>query len=164
MYLPGSLACLGDTRHFCVELEPALANPGFLSFTIGALEEMEKSEREFLFFSPVSLSQSPFVRVMGGPWLTRERNRMTSVERYYEYVKLKLGASEEVEIGPRTMHAWEVDMCCGIKRAWVEPSGRVLRVDLESTLSNPDDRYIRYIHPFEEFITPNEDPELRCCD
>lgn len=163
MYMPGALGCLGETRVICVELEPALANPGFLSLALPALEELEEAKREFVFLMPVSLAASPFHRLMAGPWLSRERDRLGNIQRYYEFIKLKLEASAQIEVGPRTLHAWKLDMCCGIDQVWVEPGGRVLRVDLDTTMLNPDDRFIRYVFPFEEFVSPNEDPELKCC-
>lgn len=167
MYLPGALGCLGDSRVECVEREPALGNPGFLSLALPALEELEdaeKAEREFLFLMPVGLSASPFLPVSTGRWMSHERDRLSNIKRYFEFAKLQLKASEQITVGPRTMHAWEVDMCCGIDQAWVEPGGRVLRVDLEPTVFNPEERSIRYVFPSEEFLTPNADPELKCCD
>lgn len=161
LFMPGSLSCLGDSRIICVEMEPALANPGFLSFLLPALEEMQDAEREFLFFMPTGLDASPFTTVTAGPWLSRERNQFKQRERYFDFMKLKLLESQEVEVGPRSMHAWEIDMCCGVKTAWVEPDGRVLRVDLETTMTNPDDRWIRVIHGFEEFMSPNDDLDNR---
>ena len=163
LYLPGALSCLGDSRVTCVELEPALGDPGLLGFILGPLEEQSDSEREFAFFMPMGLRASPFSHATAGPWLSRERNRLASLDRYFDFVKVKLGTSGQVQVGPRTLHAWEVDMCCGIDRAWIEPDGRVLRVDLETTMTNPEKRWIRYVFPFEEFVTPNEDPARRCC-
>ncbi len=163
MYMPGALECLGETRVICVELEPALANPGFLSLALPALEELEEAKREFVFLMPVSLAASPFRRVIAGPWLSRERNRLANIQRYYEFIDLELEASERIEVGPRTLHAWKLDMCCGIDQVWVEPGGRVLRVDLDTTILNPNDRFIRFVFPFEEFVSPNEDPQLKCC-
>ncbi len=161
LFMPGSLSCLGDSRIICVSREPALANPGFLSFLLPALEEMEDAQREFLFFMPTGLEASPLTIVTAGPWLSRERDQFRQRERYFDFMKLKLLASQEVEVGPRSMHAWELDMCCGIKKAWVEPGGRVLRLDLETTMSNSQKRWIRVIHGFEEFMSPNDDLDNR---
>lgn len=160
VYMPGALDCLGTSQVTCVELEPAFANPGLLSLMMSTLSEVEEDEREFLFFMPASLSASPFNQVMAGPWLSRERNNIASMKRYFDFMKVKLGPSVEIEVGPRTLHAWEIDMCCGIDRIYVRPDGTVLRVDLEGTMHNSPDRWIRYVFPSEEFST-NEDPEIR---
>ena len=82
------------------------------------------------------------------------------MKRYFEIMKIELGTSWDVEVGPKTLHAWEVDLCCGIDQAYIEPGGRVVRVNLETTYTNSDKRYIRLVFPFEEFML-NEDPVLR---
>ena len=75
-------------------------------------------------------------------------------------MKVELGTSWDIEVGPKTLHAWEVDLCCGIDQAYIEPGGRVVRVNLDTTYTNSDKRYIRLVFPFEEFLL-NEDPVLR---
>jgi len=122
---------------------------------------MQDSKREFLFFMPTGLDASPFRSVIAGPWLSRERNQLNQRARYFDFMKLELLASADVEVGPRTMHAWELDMCCGVKTAWIEPEGRVLRIDLETTMSNSHDRWIRLLHGFEDFTSPNDDLDNR---
>lgn len=163
LFLPSALGCLGTSRGTCVETEPALANPGFLTFVLPYLLEEERSERHFHFFMPEAIGGSPFAPVNPARWMSRERNNITSQERYFERWKMKLGASEDVEVGPRTMHAWELDLGGGIDKIWIEPSGRVLRVDLEETFTNRDRRHIRLVFPFEEFTSPNADPAETCC-
>jgi hypothetical protein len=54
-------------------------------------------------------------------------------------------------------------MGAGIDRIWIEPEGRVLRVDLDTTRDNSDERYIRYVFPSEAFTSPNDDPAEECC-
>ena len=98
-----------------------------------------------------------------GRWISRERDNLGNLRRYFVEWKLKLEESEDVQVGPRTMHSWKVDMGGGIDRIFVEPGGRVLRVDLESTWDNTDKRWIRFLFPYEDFTSPNEDPAQRCC-
>jgi len=160
LYMPSAIACLGTSQNTCMEQEPAFANPGFLSMMAAALEEMQDSKRDFMFFMPGGLDQSPFMPATSGPWLTRERNQINNMKRYFEIMKVELGTSWDVEVGPKTLHAWEVDMCCGIEQAYIEPGGRVVRVNLDTTYTNSDKRYIRLVFPFEEFLL-NEDPVLR---
>lgn len=161
LYMPTALDCLGTARRTCIEQEPAFANPGFLSMLASELEELEaNNEREFMFFMPGSVGQSPFHPMTGGDWLSRERDQISNMQRYFEIAKLELGTSWDVEVGPKTLHAWELDMCCGIEQAYIEPSGRVVRVNLERTTTNSDRRYIRLVFPFEEFML-DEDPALR---
>ena len=140
--------------------EPAFANPGFLSLLAAALEEVEDGERDFMFFMPGGVAASPFRPLTAGNWLSRERDQIGSARRYFDTVKLELGTSWDVEVGPKTLHAWEVDLCCGIDQVYIEPGGRVLRVNLDTTMTNADERYIRLVFPFEEFMS-NEDPVLR---
>lgn len=163
LYMPSALGCLGTSRGTCVEQELSFANPGFLSMVLPYLLEASESEREFMFFTPSSVGLSPFRPVTGGRWLSRERDTFESRDRYFQRWKLRLGVSEEIEVGPRTMHAWKLDMGGGIDEIWIEPSGRVLRVDLGTTPRNRDDRHIRLVFSFEDFVTPNEDPAEECC-
>lgn len=163
LYLPSSLGCIGSARATCVESELAFANPGFLAMVLPYLLEEEKTERDFLFFMPSSIGATPFRPVIGGRWLSRERNNLGNQKRYFERWKLKLGESEEIEVGPRKMHAWRLEMGGGIDRIWIEPGGRVLRIDLETTMGNADKRYIRLVFPFEDFVSPNPDPAEKCC-
>ncbi|NKB87300.1 MAG: hypothetical protein GKS06_03650 [Acidobacteria bacterium] len=160
MYLPTALECVGTSRGTCIESEPAFANPGFLSMLAAALEEVEEGKRDFMFFMPGGLAQSPFMPLTSGSWLSRERDQIGSARRYFDTVKLTLGTSWDIDVGPKNLHAWEVELCCGIKHVYIEPGGRVLRVNLDTTVTNPDERYIRLVFPFEEFLS-NEDPVLR---
>jgi len=160
LYMPTSIACLGTSRDTCTEQEPAFANPGFLSMMAAALEEMEDSKREFMFFLPGGLGESPFMPLTSGDWLSRERSQVSNMKRYFEIMKVELGTSWDVDVGPKRIHAWEVDMCCGIDQAYIEPGGRVVRVNLDTTYTNSDERYIRLVFPFEDFML-NEDPVLR---
>ena len=160
LYMPSAIGCLGTSRATCTDQEPAFANPGFLSMMAAALEEMEDSKRDFMFFMPGSLAQSPFLPMTGGRWLSHERDQISNMKRYFEIMKIELGTSWDVEVGPKTLHAWEVDLCCGIDQAYIEPGGRVLRVNLDTTYTNSDKRYIRLVFPFEEFML-NDDPVLR---
>jgi len=160
LYMPSAIACLGTSRATCLDQEPAFANPGFLSMTAAALEELEESKRDFMFFMPGGLGQSPFRPLTGGDWLSQERNQIRNMKRYFEIMKMELGTSWDIEVGPKTLHAWEVDLCCGVDRAYIEPGGRVVRVNLDTTYTNSDDRYIRLVFPFEDFLL-NEDPVLR---
>ena len=57
--------------------------------------------------------------------------------------------SEQIEVGRRSMHAWELDVGMGFRKAYVDPDGMVLRVDLESTPDRPRDRWIRLLFPSE---------------
>lgn len=167
-WMPSALGCLGSRRSICVEADPAFANPGFLSIALPALFEQidpegdaKKVEREFMFFMPGGIPGSPFRPVGAGDWLARERDNFSNRDRYFDRWKLKLGSSIEIEVGPRTMHAWEVDVGYGVEHAYVEPSGRVVRVDLESTMDN-DKRWIRLLFASEEFTSP-DDPAQQCC-
>ena len=121
---------------------------------------MEESKRDFMFFMPAGIGETPFQRLSAGDWMSRERDRIGSMQRYFEISKVELGTSWDVEVGPKKLHAWEVDMCCGIDQAYIEPGGRVVRVNLERTTTNGDRRYVRLVFPFEEFIL-NEDPAIR---
>ncbi len=160
LYMPTAISCLGTSQDTCMDQEPAFANPGFLSMMAAALEEMEPSKREFMFFMPGGLSQSPFMPLAGGRWLSQERNQINNMKRYFEIMKIELGTSWDIEVGPKKLHAWEVDLCCGIEQAYIEPGGRVVRVNLDTTYTNSDKRYIRLVFPFEEFML-NDDPVLR---
>jgi len=160
LYMASAIGCLGTSRQTCLEQEPAFANPGFLSMMAAALEEMEDSKREFMFFMPGGLAATPFRPVTGGEWMRHERDQMNNAKRYFEIMKVELGTSWDVEVGPKTLHAWEVDLCCGVDQAYIEPGGRVVRVNLESTVDNADRRYIRLVFPFEDFML-NDDPVLR---
>lgn len=160
LYMPTAIECLGTSRDTCMDQEPAFANPGFLSMMAAALEEMADSKREFMFFMPGGLGQSPFMPLASGDWLSYERNQISNMKRYFEIMNVELGTSWDVEVGPKTLHAWEVDLCCGIDQAYIEPGGRVVRVNLDTTYTNSDKRYIRLVFPFEEFML-NEDPVLR---
>lgn len=163
LFMPSALGCIGTSRGTCIEAEPAFTNPGFLSMVLPFLLEEEKSERDFYFFMPAGIGSTPFRPTMPSRWLSRERDNLRSQDRYFERWKMKLGASEEVEVGPRQLHAWEMELGGGIDRIWIEPSGRVVRIDLETTWSNTDDRHIRLVFPFEEFLSPNDDPAEECC-
>jgi hypothetical protein len=160
LYLPTALECLGTSQNTCMETEPAFANPGFLSMIAAALEEMEEGRREFMFFMPGGIPQSPFRPLTGGAWLSRERNQIGNMQRYFDTMKLTLGTSWDVEVGPKKLHAWEVELCCGIDQVYIEPGGRVLRVNLDTTMTNPDDRFIRLVFPFEDFML-DDDPAIR---
>lgn len=162
-YMPSALGCLGSSRFACFENDPAFANPGFLSILFPALLDAERGERDFMFLMPTTVGTTPFVAATTGDWLSRERSGFEALQRYFDRTKLKLGASGDVEIGPRTLHAWELEMGAGIDRIWIEPEGRVLRVDLDTTHDNTDKRYIRYVFPFEAFTSPNDDPAEECC-
>lgn len=163
LYEPSSLGCLGTSQRTCLAQELSFANPGFLSMVLPYLLEEEPSERDFMFFMPAGIGASPFRPMDVSRVLPRERDNQGNQRRYFERWKLKLGASREVEVGPRTMHAWELEVGGGIDRVWMEPGGRVLRVDLETAWDNPDERHIRLVFPYEDFVTPNEDPAERCC-
>jgi len=163
MYTPSSLGCLGSSQFACFENDPAFANPGFLSIVFPTLMEAESGERDFMFLTPTTIGAPPFVTTIAGDWLSRERSGFKSMARYFDRTKLELGASGDVEVGPRTRHAWELKIGYGVDRVWIEPEGRVLRVDLETTRDNSDRRYIRYVYPFEAFTSPNVDPSERCC-
>jgi hypothetical protein len=163
VYMPSALGCLGSSQFTCFENDPAFANPGFLSIVFPALMDAERGEREFLFLMPTTIGAPPFVQAMSGDWLSRERSSFDSVTRYFDRTRIRLGASEEIEIGPRTQHAWAMDIGAGIDKVWIEPEGRVLRVDLDTTRDNTDKRYIRYVFPFEAFVSPNDDPADECC-
>ena len=111
-WMPSSLACLGSSRGTCIEADPAFANPGFLSIALPALFEhidpegdAKKVEREFMFFMPGGIPESPFRPVMGNNWVIRERDNFSNRDRYFDTWKLKLGSSLDIEVGPRTMHA-----------------------------------------------------------
>jgi len=167
-WMPSALGCLGSGRRLCGELDPAFANPGFLSIALPALFEhidpagaAKKVEREFMFFMPAGIPESPFRPVGVGDWMARERDNFNNRDRYFDTWKLKLGSSTEVEVGPRTMHAWELDVGYGIEQAYVEPGGRVVRVDLEATMDNGK-RWIRLLFASEEFTSP-DDPAQQCC-
>ena len=167
-WMPSSLACLGSARALCVEADPAFANPGFLSIAMPTLFEQidpagdaKKVEREFMFFMPGGIPASPFRPVGAGNWMQRERDNFSNRDRYFDTWKLKLGSSIDVEVGPRTMHAWELDVGYGIDQVYVEPGGRVVRVDLEATMDT-DKRWIRLLLASEEFTSP-DDPEQQCC-
>jgi hypothetical protein len=162
-YMPSALSCLGSSRYACFENDPAFANPGFLSIAFPALMEAERGERDFMFLMPTTVGTPPFVTAATGDWLSRERSGFEALQRYFDETKLKLGASGDVEVGPRTQHAWELEMGAGIDRIWIEPEGRVLRVDLDTTRDNSDERYIRYVFPSEAFTSPNDDPAEECC-
>lgn len=160
LYMPTAIECLGTSRATCMEQEPAFANPGFLSMIGAVLEETEESKRDFMFFMPGGLGPSPFLPLTSSDWLRHERNQISNMKRYFQIMKVELGTSRDVEVGPKTLHAWEVDLCCGVDHAYIEPGGRVVRVNLETTYTNADKRYIRLVFPFEEFLI-NEDPILR---
>ncbi|HJO04340.1 MAG TPA: hypothetical protein QGG47_10225 [Acidobacteriota bacterium] len=167
-WMPSSLGCLGTSLGMCIEADPAFANPGFLSIAMPTLFEQidpegdaKKVEREFMFFMPGGIPVSPFRPVVVGDWLSRERDNFSNRDRYFDTWKLELGSSTDVEVGPRTMHAWELDVGFGIDRAYVEPDGRVVRVDLEPTL-HTDKRWIRLLFASEEFTAP-DDPGQQCC-
>jgi hypothetical protein len=161
VYMPTAVECLGTARRTCMEMEPAFANPGFLSMLSAELEELDaESKRDFMFFMPGAVAETPFRPLQTGDWLSRERDNLGNMQRYFEIAKVELGTSWDVEVGPKTVHAWELDMCCGIEQAYIEPDGRVVRVNLERTMTNGDRRYIRLVFPFEDFLL-NEDPVLR---
>lgn len=163
VYMPSALGCLGSSRYACFENDPAFANPGLLSILFPALLDADKGERDFMFLMPTTVGAPPFVSAGAGDWLRRERSGFESVARYFDRTKVRLGVSEEIEVGPRTRHAWELRLGSGVDRIWIEPEGLVLRVDLDSTYDNTDKRYIRYVFPSEAFTSPNVDPAEECC-
>lgn len=164
VFMPTALACLGSSSSACNEVDPTFANPGLLSLAMPTLLEESDGEREFMFLMPTAIPTSPFFASSGaGPWLSRERDSIGNLARYFDQRKLKLGASTEVEVGPRTMHAWKLDVGGGIDDVWVEPEGRVLRIDLETTYDIRADRHIRLVFSWEGFMTPNRDPAEECC-
>ena len=155
LYLPSALGCLGVSREGpCTGADPAFANPGFLSLLVPALLEEDDGERDFVFFLPSSIEASPFRRLQTGRWLSRERDNLSNIDRYFDVWKLELGASEQIEVGDRTMHSWEIDMGGGIDKLYIEPEGRVLRVDLEKTFGNHADRWIRLVFASEAVTGP----------
>lgn len=163
VYMPSALGCLGSSRYACFENDPAFANPGLLSILFPALMDADRGERDFMFLMPTTVGAPPFVSSGAGDWLRRERSGFEAVARYFDRTKLRLGISEEIEVGPRKRHAWELRIGSGVDRIWIEPEGRVLRVDLDQTYDNTDKRYIRYVFPSEAFTSPNVDPAEECC-
>lgn len=163
VYHPGSLACLGDRETGpCGELDPAFANPGLLSLMMPLLLDEPDGEREFQVFRPAGIQAPLYSRMRLQPWVRRERNQLNNLSRYYERFGVELGVSEEIEVGGRTLHSWKVEVGPGIDRFYIEPGGRVLRVDLESTWTNGRDRWIRLQWPAEHLpgiATGDEDGE-----
>ena len=149
-FVPSSVACLGDAYGgLCGENDPAFSNPGLLSLMMPALLEEEDGERDVMFFMPAGINVSPFQMIRIDLWVHRERDNINNLRRYFERTKMELGASVDIELGPRRFHAWEIEVSDGIKKVYIEPDGKVLRVDLESTMGNSRDRWIRLLLPSE---------------
>lgn len=152
LYLPTGLLCLGQRvripeqapmvyREGCEWSDPAIGNPGLLSLLIPEFwDEEESGEREFLFFTPVSMGSQPAGLVNRRRWLDAERSRMDNIERYWEKAKIELKEWEEIQVGSRTMQAWRLDLWNDI---WIDRNGRVLKVELDRHPVMHTDRYIR---------------------
>lgn len=163
VFMPTALDCLGASRSACNDVDPAFGNPGLLSLVMPALLEESGGQRNFMFMLPSAIAVSPFYTMeRSGDWVSYERDSIGNIARYFDERKLELGVSTEVEVGPRTMHGWELDMGGGVDKVWVEPEGRVLRIDLDTTYDIRKTRFIRLVFPSERFGT-NEDPARECC-
>lgn len=151
MYLPTGLRCLGlrtntieydpfEYREGCDWSDPAMGNPGLLSLVIPELWETENAEKEFLFFTPVTMGTRPAGLINQGQWLRQERDRISNTNRYWEKAKLEVKELVEIEVGPRTMEAWKMDLWNDV---YVDRYGKVLRVDLDPNPQYSKDRWIR---------------------
>lgn len=151
LYLPTGLRCLGlrtntieydpfEYREGCDWSDPAMGNPGLLSFVIPELWETEKAEKEFLFFTPVTMGTRPAGLINQGQWLRQERDRISNTDRYWEKAKLEVKELVEIEIGPRKLEAWKMDLWNDV---YVDRYGKVLRVDLDPNPQYSKDRWIR---------------------
>jgi len=164
LFGPATQDCLGVSQVLCVEGDPAFINPGFLSLILPPLLDEPEGERNFMFFIPTTASSVLFVPTSPSDIASRERNSIGNLQRYFERYKVKLGPSVDIEVGPRTMRAWEMDLGGGIDKVWIQQDGTVVRLDLDTTYDARFERQIRLIHPFEEFLSPNKDPDNReCC-
>ena len=151
MYLPTGLRCLGlrtntieydpfEYREGCDWSDPAMGNPGLLSFVIPELWETEEAKKEFLFFTPVTMGTRPAGLINQGQWLRQERDRIRNTNRYWEKSTLEVKELVEIEVGPRTLEAWKMDLWNDV---YVDRYGKVLRIDLDSNPQYSKDRWIR---------------------
>jgi len=151
LYLPTGLRCLGmrsntieydpfEYREGCDWSDPAIGNPGLISLVMPELWETEKGEKEFLFFTPVTMGTRPAGLINQGEWLRMERDRLRNIDRYWEKAKLEIKELVEIEVGPRTLEAWKIDLWNDV---YVDRNGKVLRVDLDPNPQYSMDRWIR---------------------
>jgi hypothetical protein len=151
LYLPTGLRCLGrrtntieydpfEYREGCDWSDPAMGNPGLLSFVIPELWETDEAEKEFLFFTPVTMGTRPAGLINHGQWLRMERDRLGNTDRYWSKAKLEVKELVEIEVGSRTLEAWKMDLWNDV---YVDRHGKVLRVDLDPNPQYSKDRWIR---------------------
>jgi hypothetical protein len=147
---------------FCRGRDPLFANPGLLSFIVPAIWDAGGSEREFLLLAPPGpILYQPEVRTInlnegyrgsGVPAPFHDRRDEFDIVRdpssYYHRLDLRAAERTEVQLGSRTLSALRLEASFPLESAYVDDSGRVLRVDL----ARPDDeprRWIRLLLPSE---------------
>ena len=124
-------------------------NPGLLDIFWPLLVEEPDGKREVLLWKPHGFGGSPLGLIDVHRWVSDEREMLRNRRRYFQITNVTLGVSTTVEIGRRSMHAWELDVGRGLRKAYVDPDGVVLRVDLERTPDRSRQRWIRLVFPSE---------------
>ena len=148
VFMPSALGCLLAGVVDTCDWEPAFANPGLLSLALlPMLDDESGNQRDFVFFKPIGFGGNPVGQVNVREWSIRERDTRANYDRYFDINTLKLGESTTIELGDRQLHAWQLDVEGPMRRVYLEPSGRILRVDLQPSERNSSDQWIELTLP-----------------
>ena len=107
------------------------------------LIDSAEGREDVLFFSPTAVGGSPLWPLNVPRWVSNERRALREHGGYFESTRLELGESETVEVGPRNMHAWALEVGRPVRKAYIDPDGKVLRIDIEPSIARYEDRWIR---------------------
>ncbi len=118
-------------------------NPSLLGFAVPELVPDTWKQR-VLFFRPTYP-----VRFPGARYVTRERNKVAAIRRYYVKRTLEAKEMSELEIGGRTLNVRKIDVTGTARAGFVDEFGRVVRIDLDPDPITRRDRYIRLLFPSE---------------
>ena len=154
LFMPSALNCLGGRSRpgqprQCSEGEVAFANPGLLSIVLPIFWEEQVNEREFFFFRPRGVGTVSTLFMNMGSWARSERDQLRNLSRYYERTRFEFEEYVEVEIGSRTVDAWQLDASGSMREFWVDNDGTVLKLLLDPHPYTRGERWIRLLYPSE---------------
>ena len=155
LFLPSALSCLGRRGEagrpaICADGEVAFANPGLLSIVLPAMWEEQVNKKEFLFFIPSGVGTTPSGLLNMSRWTRIERDQLRNLTRYYRKTDIEFKEfAEQVEVGPRTVGAWEFDGSRDMRSFYTDADGVVLKVELDPHPVTRGKRWIRLLYPSE---------------
>jgi hypothetical protein len=163
LFLPADLECtvpylfgptylgLSSYRLRCEASEPAFVNPGLLSVALQIVLSDSTEVGDLLFFTPLKPEIYPGV-IAGSEFEDVKAEHIVGEydkRNYYEHLRLRFDRTLDLEIGNRTVNAVRWSAEGDLEAVYVDPEGRVLRIDLGRDPLTGKDRWIRMLFPSE---------------